>query len=83
MTATPVSPTINEIIKLVKLQMGNHTVSAKDRFMEDLGAESMDLLNLVALVEDTYGIELSEEKIANVRSIQDLYNLVHRVKKGG
>ncbi len=79
---TPSKPSMDNIIKLVKSQLGSHSVSSKDRFMEDLGAESMDLLNMVGMAEDTFGVELSEAKIADVRSIQDLYDLINTVKKG-
>lgn len=69
-------PSAEEIMKLVRIQLGIRTVTVHDRFVEDLGAESVDLLNLVALTEDTYRIELEEEKIANISSVRDFYELI-------
>ncbi len=82
MNPNSVDPTMDNIIKLVKVQLGNHAVSSKDRFMEDLGAESIELLNLVTMAEDTFDVELNEVEIADVRSIQDFYDLICMVKKG-
>jgi len=76
------NPTMENILKLVKLQLGIHAVSPTDRFMEDLGAESMDLMNMVTMAEDTFGVELPEAHIADVRSIQDFYDVIRMVKKG-
>ncbi len=74
-------PTMDHIMRLVKLQLGNHAVSPKDRFMEDLGAESMDIFNMVTKAEDTFGVELSEAQIADIRSVQDFYDVICMVKK--
>ena len=72
-------PTIEEIIKLVGLQLGKRSVTPTDRLVEDLGAESADVANLVAAVESKYGITVKESEIARIFTPQDLFELV--VKK--
>ena len=57
---------IDEIKKLVGLQLGKRNVNENDRFAEDLGAESADVANIVAIVEEKYGITIKEAEIANI-----------------
>ena len=67
---------IDEITKLVGMQLGKRNVNENDRFMEDLGAESADVANIVATVEEKYGITIREAEIANLLTPADLFGLV-------
>jgi acyl carrier protein len=67
---------IEDIQTLVGLQLGKRKVSASDRLMEDLGAESADIVNIIATVEDKYRISLEEADISRVRTVRDLYDLI-------
>jgi acyl carrier protein len=78
MLADMTSTTIEEIKKLVALQFGVRHVKETDRFMEDLGAESADVANLIAAVEEKYQIEIKESEIARIFTPADLFNLVHQ-----
>jgi acyl carrier protein len=68
--------TIKDIQILVGLQLGRRKVSGQDRLMEDLGAESADIVNIIATVEDKYRISLAEADISRVRTVRDLYDLI-------
>jgi acyl carrier protein len=68
--------TIEDIQTLVGLQLGQRKVSGQDRLLEDLGAESADIVNIIAAVEDKYHISLEEADISRVRTVRDLYDLV-------
>jgi len=61
---------MDEIKKLVGMQLGKRNVSENSRFVEDLGAESADVANIVATVEEKYGITIKEAEIAK-ESIKD------------
>lgn len=68
--------TIEDIQTLVGLQLGRRKVSGQDRLLEDLGAESADIVNIIATVEDKYNISLREADISRVRTVRDLYDLI-------
>jgi acyl carrier protein len=70
--------TIEEISRLVGVQLGKRQVNADDRFLEDLGAESMDVVNLTAAVEDKYRIRIKESEIAGIRTPSDLLRLIQK-----
>ncbi len=50
--------TLEEIKRLVGLQLGARNVSEQDRFLEDLSAELADVANLIASVEEKYKITI-------------------------
>jgi acyl carrier protein len=69
---------MDEIRKLVGMQLGKRNVNDKDRFVEDLGAESADVANIVATVEEKYGVTIKESEIARLLTSEDLFVLVQK-----
>ena len=65
---------------LVGLQLGVPNIDETARFVEELGAESADMLNIVLAVEDKYDLSIAEGEMSEIRSTSDLYNLVRRLK---
>ena len=74
--------TIEAIEKLVAVQLGRRTVSADDRIIEDLGAESLDVVNIVAALEERYQITIEEVELPDLVTVADLYTCV-RQRAGG
>ena len=68
--------TQEEIRKLVELQLGKQGVQDSDRLVENLGAESADVANLVAAAEEKYGVAIKESEIVRIFTPQDLFELV-------
>ncbi len=69
---------IEDIGNLVALQLGIREVRPEDRIVEGLGAESADVVNIVAAVEDKYGITVEEEELPDILTVADLFDLVRR-----
>jgi len=72
--------TLADIKTLVGLQLGKPNIDEAAHFIEDLGAESADILNIVLAVEDKYGVSIAESEMSEIRSTADLYALVKRLK---
>ena len=45
-------------------------------FAKDLAADSLDLVELIAAVEDKYDVELSEERLESMKKISDLWTFL-------
>jgi acyl carrier protein len=45
-------------------------------FAKDLAADSLDLVELIAAVEDKYDVELSEERLEAMKKIGDLWTFI-------
>ena len=67
---------IEELQTLISVQLGKRKVSAGDRLREDLGAESADLVNIIAAVEDKYHISFAEADISKIRTVRDIFELI-------
>ncbi|MCM8784669.1 MAG: acyl carrier protein [Candidatus Omnitrophica bacterium] len=71
-----------EIIERVKkvisevLGIDKDKIELKDKFVEDLGAESVQSLELVAAFEEEFGIEMDEEKALDVKTVGDAVEFI-------
>jgi acyl carrier protein len=50
-------------------------------FFDDLGIDSMKALEIVASIEKKYKIRIPEDKIPTIRSLQNVYALLEKLKK--
>ena len=64
------------LIKCVELQLGQRGVKMEDRFQEDLGAESIDMVHLASMIEEQTGLFLPVESLPEINTVQDLYNYI-------
>ena len=67
---------LEDLLEIVSVQLGRAEVRPEDRFIEDLGAESADLINLAASIDDRFGVFVDEEALVEVRTVADLQRLV-------
>jgi acyl carrier protein len=47
-------------------------------FQRDLAADSLDLVELIAAIEDKYDVELPEEQLENMKVIGDLWKYLEQ-----
>ncbi len=71
-----------QVAVLVATQLGLASVQAADLIVEDLGAESMDIVNIVAGIEERFAISIDEDELPAIRSVADLQGLVERKSAG-
>lgn len=51
-------------------------VSGKTNFQQDLSLDSIDSLELIMVLEDTYDISVSDADAAKLRTVNDVINLI-------
>lgn len=52
-----------------ELDLEPERIAPQTRFKEDLEADSLDLYTLVQELEDTYGIQISDEQAADILTV--------------
>lgn len=56
-------------------------VKLESKLIEDLGADSLDLIELVMSCEDEFGIALPDEEIAKFKTVGDIVNYLSKNAK--
>ena len=59
-----------------ELEVDPAAISEATRFREDLEADSLDLYTLVQELEDTYGVRISDEQAAHIRTVGQAVDFV-------
>ena len=66
---------VKEII-VDQLDVDEDKVTLEASITEDLGADSLDVVDLVMSFEDEFGIEISDDEVANVKTVGDIVKLI-------
>ncbi|MFL5824123.1 MAG: acyl carrier protein [Solirubrobacteraceae bacterium] len=59
-----------------ELEVDPDVITESTRFREDLEADSLDLYTLVQELEDSYGIQISDEQAANILTVGQAVDFV-------
>lgn len=72
-----------KIIELIaeKLCKKKEQVTLTANLVEDLGADSLDVVELIMAFEDEFGITLPDEDIAAMKTVGDIVNYINKLKK--
>ena len=57
-----------------QLSVDADTITEASKFKEDLGADSLDLFELVMALEDEYSVEIPAEDLQNLATVGDVMN---------
>ena len=52
-------------------------IKAESKFVDDLGADSLDLVELIMSFEDKFGIEISDEDAEKIISVKDALDFIN------
>lgn len=72
-----------EIQSLVaeQLNVGVEQVSMEAEFAKDLGADSLDVVELVMALEEKFGIEIPDEQAEKIVTVGQVVDFVEKNKK--
>ncbi|MBP3731593.1 MAG: acyl carrier protein [Mailhella sp.] len=54
-----------------QLQLSEEEVKLESSFVEDLGADSLDLTELIMAFEETFGVEIPDDEAQGIRKVKD------------
>ena len=68
----------SKIISLTATQLGlgEDEISLDSKFMDDLGADSLDTIELVMNIEEEFGIEIPDEEVEQMFTVKSVLNYV-------
>ena len=71
-----------EVCKILGEQLGiaADSIRPEQEVVKDLGADSLDVVELMMALEDEHGITLPEEDIEKVKTVQDIVDIMNKLK---
>ena len=62
------------------LGVSEDDVKLESKFVDDLGADSLDLVELIMAFEDKFGIEISDEEAEKMVTVKDVLDYISSKK---
>jgi len=80
MAATQIEAKVKNIIA-EQLGVGEDEIKPEASFVEDLGADSLDIVELVMAMEEEFEVEIPDEEAENIKTVGDAINYINSHKK--
>lgn len=64
-----------------QLGIAADTITPSSEVVKDLGADSLDVVELMMALEDEYGITLPEGEVESVKTVQDIVDMMNKLEK--
>ena len=66
------------VIEIIVEQLGvaEEEVTMEASFIDDLGADSLDLVELIMAMEEEFGLEISDADAEKILTVQDVVNYI-------
>jgi acyl carrier protein len=68
-----------KVIEIIVEQLGvsEDEVAMEASFIDDLGADSLDLVELIMALEEEFSLEISDEDAEKIQTVQDVVNYIN------
>ena len=74
--------TLQKVVDIIadKLNMPKENIKPEASF-KDLGADSLDIVEIIMNFEETFGIEIKDEDAEKIKNVDQAVNLIHEARK--
>jgi len=80
MTANTVETKVKSIIA-EQLGVGEDEIKPESSFIDDLGADSLDIVELVMAMEEEFDVEIPDEQAESIKTVKDAVDYINSHKK--
>lgn len=72
-----------KVCKLLASQLGIEadSIRPEQEIVKDLGADSLDVVELMMALEDEYGVTLPEGEVENIKTVQNIVDMLEKLGK--
>ena len=64
-----------------KMKLDESEITPEKHLFNDLGADSLDFVELSMMLEHEFNVRFSEDEMANAKTVGDLYELIEKYTK--
>lgn len=70
--------TVDKIKELLanQLNIKSDTIKPESKIIEDLGADSLDVVELLMTLEDEFGVAVSDEEALKIKTVEDIVKII-------
>ena len=61
-----------------QLSVDEDTITPEANIQEDLGADSLDIVELIQTIEDEYDISIPDEAVEEIKTVNDIVNYIEK-----
>jgi hypothetical protein len=74
--------TFDKVRDIVVEQLGSEAdeVTLESTFIDDLGADSLDIVELIMAFEEEFNVEIPDEAAEKIKTVQDVVNYIDQSK---
>ncbi len=74
---------LEKVCNMLGEQLGipAESIRPEQEVVKDLGADSLDVVELMMALEDEYGITLPETDVENIKTVQDIVDMMNKLQK--
>ncbi len=70
-----------QLLKLISEQLGKEEVRLDHRFIEDLGADSLDHVSLMLEIEIEFNVEIPDATAEKLKTVQDVACFIDQYRR--
>ncbi len=59
-----------------QLDVDENDITEASSITDDLGADSLDVVDLVMSIEDEFDVEIPEDQVENIKTVGDIVNYI-------
>ena len=59
-----------------KLGVAEDKVTLESEIIKDLGADSLDLVEMLLSLEENFGVTVSDEQTENIKTVKDIVDII-------
>ena len=73
---------LERVIEIIQeqLNLDGVEITEETSFKDDLGADSLDLFELVMAFEEEYGVEIPSEDLESIKTIKDVKEYIEKLQ---
>ena len=64
-----------------KMKLDEKEITPEKHLFNDLGADSLDFVELSMMLEREFNVKFSEDEMSNAKTVGDLYELIEKYTK--